>query len=219
MTLVCGIDEAGKGCIIGPLVMAGILTDDDGVEQLKKIKVKDSKLLTAEQREHLFGQILKIVKSYRIVMVQPAEIDAAVMSSNGMNLNWLEAHKAAEILNFLNPESAIIDCPSPNIAAYREYLMNLVSNKKMKAIVEHKADVNWLAVSAASILAKVTRDAEIEKLKAAVGHDFGSGYLSDPKTIAFFGKSFEVYPDIFRKSWTPYKDKVMAKLQKKLGDY
>ena len=219
MVMVCGIDEAGRGPILGPLVMAGILTDDNGVEELKRIKVRDSKLLTAEQREDLFGQIIRIVKDYKILIINPAEIDASVNSNDGMNLNWLEARKAAEILNFLNPDRAIVDCPSPNIAAYRAFLMNMVANKKMEAVVEHKADVNWAAVSAASILAKVTRDAEIEKLKAAVAEDFGSGYLHDPKTIAFFEKHFESFPDVFRKSWTPYKNKVFAKSQRKLGNY
>lgn len=219
MVLVCGIDEAGRGPILGPLVMAGIFTDDAGVEQLRKIKVKDSKLLTAVQREQLFGKIIEIVRSYKIVMASPLEIDNAVNSTDGMNLNWLEARKAAEILNFLNPDRAIIDCPSPNVSAYKHYLMNFVFNKQMEAVVEHKADVNWAAVSAASILAKVTRDAEIEKIKAVVGNDFGSGYLHDPKTIAFFEKNFEVFPDIFRKSWSPYKVKVLAKLQRKLGDF
>ena len=219
MVLVCGIDEAGRGPIIGPLVMAGILTDDDGVEQLKKIEVKDSKLLSARQREDLFGRIVGIVKSYKTVLASPAEIDAAVMSTGGMNLNWLEANKAAEIINFLKPDRSIVDCPSPNIPAYRDYLMNLVLNKKMVAVIEHKADVNWAACSAASILAKVTRDAEIEKIKVAVSDDFGSGYLHDPKTISFFDRHFESYPDIFRKSWTPYRDKVIAKMQRKLGDF
>ncbi|MBI2145116.1 ribonuclease HII [Candidatus Woesearchaeota archaeon] len=219
MVLTCGIDEAGKGCIIGPLVMAGIIVDDKGIEQLKGIGVKDSKLLSAAERDELFGKIAGIVKSYKILMASPSEIDNAVNSSDGMNLNWLEAHKAAEILNFLKPDSAIIDCPSPNIGAYRQYLMNLVSNKRMTAIVEHKADINWAACSAASILAKVTRDGEIEKIKADVGDDFGSGYLHDPKTVAFFEKNFELYPDIFRKSWTPYRDRVFAKAQRKLGDF
>ncbi|HIG98598.1 TPA: ribonuclease HII [Candidatus Woesearchaeota archaeon] len=219
MVLVCGIDEAGKGCIIGPLVMAGILTDDAGVEELKKIEVKDSKLLSAGQRQQLFGKIIDIVESYKIIPVTPAEIDAAVQSTDGMNLNWLEAHKAADIVNFLKPEKAIVDCPSPNIKAYRQYLLRLVDNKKMDVIVEHKADVNWPAVSAASILAKVTRDAEVEKIRQAVGDDFGSGYMHDPKTVEFFKKGFEAYPGIFRKSWAPYRKLASDRLQRRIGEF
>ena len=94
-----------------------------------------------------------------------------------------------------------------------------MDNKKIDAVVEHKADVNHVECSAASILAKVTRDGEVEKIKKVVVEDFGSGYLSDPKTIAFFDKFFEVYPDIFRKSWAPYRDKVSGKSQRKLGDF
>ena len=219
MTLTCGIDEAGRGPIIGPMVMAGVLTDEEGAARLKKVGAKDSKLLSPRERERLFKEIVKIVKDYKIVIISPAEIDASVQSDAGMNLNWLEAHKSAEIVNALKPARIIIDCPSNNVANYKKYLMKLIDNKKIDAIVEHKADVNHVECSAASILAKVTRDAEIEKLKKVVVEDFGSGYLTDPKTIEFFGKYFEAYPDIFRKSWAPYKDKVKGKQQRKLGDF
>ena len=219
MTLVCGIDEAGRGPIVGPMVMCGILTDEEGAAQLKKIGAKDSKLLSPKQREQLFGKIIKIVKDYKIVIVSPAEIDSSVQSADGMNLNWLEAHKSGEIINALNPDKIIIDSPSNNVENYKKYLLRLLKNKKVEAVVEHKADVNHVECSAASILAKVTRDEEVEKIKKIVVEDFGSGYLSDPKTIAFFDKYFEVYPDIFRKSWAPYKDKVNGKSQKKLGDF
>lgn len=219
MVLMCGIDEAGRGPIIGPLVMAGVLTDDEGVARLRKIEVKDSKLLTAERREQLFGKITGIVKGYEILVITPAEIDAAVNSDDGMNLNWLEARKAAQIVNVLKPEQAIIDCPSPNITAYRKYFLGHVADKRMEAIVEHKADVNWPVVSAASILAKVTRDAEMAKIREAVGEDCGSGYLTDPKTVAFFEKNFESHSHLFRKSWMPYQKKLGAKLQRKLGGF
>ena len=201
------------------MVMAGILTDEEGAAQLKKIGAKDSKLLSPKQREQLFGKIIKIVKDYKIVIISPAEIDASVQSDDGMNLNWLEAHKSAEIINALNPDKIIIDSPSNNVKNYKKYLMELLKNKKIEAVVEHKADVNHVECSAASILAKVTRDEEVEKIKKAVVEDFGSGYLTDPKTIAFFDKYFEIYPDIFRKSWAPYRDKVNGKNQKKLGDF
>ncbi len=219
MVLVCGIDEAGKGPILGPLVMAGILTDEDGEKELKKLGVKDSKLLTAEQRTGMFNKIISIVKSCKVIQISPAEIDASVRALDGMNLNWLEAKKAAEIINALNPGRAIVDCPSPNIKAYKSFLVKLLVNKKIDSVCEHKADVNHVSVSAASVIAKVTRDSEIEKLKELVGDDFGSGYLHDPKTIDFFEKYFDTYPDIFRKSWTPYRDKVFGKAQKKLGEF
>ncbi len=201
------------------MVMVGVLTDEEGTAELKKIGAKDSKLLTPKQRQQLFGKIVRIVKDYKIVIVSPAEIDASVKSDDGMNLNWLEAHKSAEIINALNPEKIIIDSPSNNVENYKRYLMRLLKNKKIEAVVEHKADVNHVECSAASILAKVTRDSEIEKIKKAVVEDLGSGYLADPKTIEFFDKYFETYPDIFRKSWAPYRDKVSGKQQKKLGEF
>ena len=219
MVMVCGIDEAGRGPIIGPMVMCGVLTDEVGAAELKRIGAKDSKLLSPGQREQLFGKIVKIVMDYKIVIVSPAEIDSSVQSDDGMNLNWLEAHKSAEIINALNPDKIIIDSPSNNVENYKKYLLRLLKNRKIEAVVEHKADVNYVECSAASILAKVTRDAEIEKIKKVVVEDFGSGYLSDPKTIEFFGRYFEAYPDIFRKSWAPYRNKVAGKLQKKLGDF
>ncbi|MBI3037140.1 ribonuclease HII [Candidatus Woesearchaeota archaeon] len=201
------------------MVMCGVLTDEVGAAELKKIGAKDSKLLSPSQREQLFGKIVRIVKGYKILIVSPAEIDASVKSDDGMNLNWLEAHKSAEIINALNPDRIIIDSPSNNVANYKKYLMRLLKNKKIEAVVEHKADVNHVECSAASILAKVTRDEEIEKIKKVVVEDFGSGYLTDPKTIAFFDKYFEVYPDIFRKSWAPYRQKLSGKWQKKLGEF
>ena len=219
MTLVVGIDEAGRGPIIGPMVMCGVLTDEAGAAKLKKIGAKDSKLLSPKERERLFKEIVKVVKDYKVIIISPAEIDASVQSTEGMNLNWLEAHKSAEIVNALKPDKIIIDSPSNNVDNYKKYLVKLLDNKKIEAVVEHKADVNHVECSAASILAKVTRDAEVEKIKKVVVEDFGSGYLSDPKTIEFFGKHFETYPDIFRKSWAPYKDKVDGKKQRKLGDF
>jgi len=201
------------------MVMAGVLTDEAGAAELKRIGAKDSKMLSPRQREQLFPKIKEIALAFKIVIVSPAEIDASVQSDDGMNLNWLEAHKSAEIINALKPEKIIIDSPSNNVLNYKRYLIKLLDNKKVEAIVEHKADVNHVECSAASILAKVTRDAEVEKIKQFVVEDFGSGYLTDPKTIAFFDKYFETYPDLFRKSWAPYRKMVDGKNQKKLGDF
>ncbi|MBI2657897.1 ribonuclease HII [Candidatus Woesearchaeota archaeon] len=199
--------------------MCGFQIEEKQEIQLRKIKVKDSKLLTREEREDLYTQILKISDKYKIVIINSQEIDRAVQGHDGLNLNWLEADKSAEILNDLAPDKAIIDAPGNNIEKYKNYLSKKINNKKINLVLEHKADVNYPIVSAASILAKVTRDTEIELLKKQIGIDFGSGYMSDPKTVEFLQKNFEKYPDMFRKSWFPYRELVNKKFQKSLSDF
>ena len=199
--------------------MCGLLIKEEDEKGLVRIKVRDSKLLTREIRESLYGKIENISKKYKIIVVEPAEIDKAVHNHDGLNLNRLEARKSAEILNELNPDKAVIDAPSNNIKSYKKYLMRFVKNKEIEVILEHKADVNYPVVSAASILAKVTRDKEIEKIKKELGVDFGSGYLTDPKTTEFLKNNFENYPEIFRKSWFPYQELVNKKFQKNLSDF
>ena len=199
--------------------MCGFQIEEKQEAHLRRIKVKDSKLLTREEREDLYPKILKISDKYKIIITNPQEIDRAVKGHDGLNLNWLEADKSAEIIDDLNPNKAIIDAPGNNIEKYKAYLLKKLKNKNINLILEHKADVNYPVVSAASILAKVTRDNEIEKLKKQIGIDFGSGYMTDPKTVEFLKNNFETYPELFRKSWFPYKDLMNNKFQKSLSDF
>ncbi len=215
--LICGIEEAGRGPVIGPMVICGVLIEDKDEKKLKKIEVKDSKLLTPKQRTNLYDKIIKVVKNHKLIILQPKKIDEALFSDS-LNLNWLTAENMVKIINKLKPDTAIIDCPSPNIKAFKNYLMERLDNKKTQLIVEHKADVNHLIVGAASILAKVTRDMEIEKIKKKIG-DFGSGYPADPKTVEFLKNNFHKYPGIFRKSWMSFKTVVNNKNQKKLKEF
>ena len=217
--LICGIDEAGRGPVIGPLVMCGLLVKEEDEKELIKLKVKDSKLLTRARREFLFDKIKDISYKCEIIVVNPDEIDHAVNNHDGLNLNKLEARKSADILNLLKPDKAIIDTPSNNVEKYRQYLLKYIENKNIELVLEHKADLNYPIVSAASILAKVTRDNEIEKIKKKIKIDFGSGYMADPKTIDFLEKYYEKYPEIFRKSWFPYQDILNKKFQRKLEDF
>ena len=219
MSLICGIDEAGRGPVLGPLVMCGLLIKEEDEKKLVKIKVKDSKLLTKEKREFLFPKIKDISYKYKIIIIEPDEIDKAVNNHDGLNLNRLEARKSADILNLLNPDKAIIDAPSSNIKSYKQYLSEFVKNKKIELVLEHKADVNFPVVSAASIIAKVTRDDEIERIKKEIKIDFGSGYMSDPKTVGFLERYYGEYSYLFRKSWFPYKDIMNKKFQSRLEDF
>ena len=116
--LLCGIDDAGRGPVIGPLVMAGIVIGQEDEDKLVKIKVKDSKLLTPKQRSFLYGKIIKIVKAYKIVIIPPEEVDKAVQKDDGLNLNWLEANKSIDIIHELKPDIAILDSPSNNLKSY-----------------------------------------------------------------------------------------------------
>ncbi|HLC61276.1 MAG TPA: ribonuclease HII [Candidatus Nanoarchaeia archaeon] len=216
--LICGIDEARRGPIIGPMVMCGAMMEEKDLPKLIALKPKDSKLMTKEEREKLYPKLLSVLKYYHVLIIQPDEIDKAVKGTDGLNLNRLEAHKQADILNEFNPNQAIIDCPSNNIDSYRIYLKKLLKNKQVDLILEHKAE-RYPLVAAASIIAKVTGDREIEITKKELGIDFGSGYMSDPKTVAFLQKNFEKYPELFRKSWFPYQDLVNKKFQSNLSDF
>lgn len=198
------------------MVMAGVLIDEKDEKRLIEIEVKDSKLLTPRQREALFGKIKKIAKKYKIMIINPDEIDAAIESPL-MNLNLLEAIRSADITNQLKPDKVILDCPSNNIKEYKTKFKKYLKFKP-EVIAEHKADEKYPVVSAASILAKVTRDREIEKLRKKYG-DFGSGYPADPKTQAFLEEHFEDYPEIFRVTWDTYKKVVSRKLQRSLKEF
>lgn len=218
MTLICGIDEAGRGPVIGPLVIAGALIDEKELYALERIGVRDSKLLTPSQRMHIFFQISGLLKHYEILIIPPEKIDAAVLDKTGMNLNWLEATTSAGIIDKLKPDKVYVDCPSTNVQAYTRYIRERLHYKKTELICEHKADATYIICSAASILAKVTRDKEIEKLKKEAGIDFGSGYPSDPRTTAFLEKYWNKY-NFFRKSWISWQKYSKMKKQKKLGEF
>ena len=207
-----------KGPIIGPMVMCGISIKEQDLALLKDIKVKDSKLLKKQERNILFEKINKI-SNPNISIVTPPVIDNAVFGMDGLNLNYLEALKTSEILNELNPDKAIIDLPSRNLETYKNFILKHLKNKKIELVLEHKADLNHEIVSAASIIAKVTRDNEIEKIKSKLNVDFGSGYLSDPKTKDFLKKYHDKHSEIFRKSWTPYKELIENKNQSNLTEF
>ncbi len=203
MAKLLGIDEAGRGPVIGPLIIAGVALEEENESELGE--VKDSKLLTHGKRMQLDKQI-RANSDFKIIEVSPEEIDKAIDKKNSsMNLNWLEAHKQAEIINELQPDKAIIDCPSPNCKKYEKYLRDLLVDKKIELIVEHKADVNYKTCSAASILAKVRREERVAELKQKFG-DIGSGYPSDPQTKIFIKDNWKKHPEIFRHSWQTFKN-------------
>lgn len=222
--LVLGIDDAGRGPIIGPMVLAGCLTDEETEKEFKEKGVKDSKQLTPKKREQLAELIKEKAIAYHTIKINPEEID--MQNGKGINLNHLEAIKMAEVINALNKKTdkirVYIDCPSVNIPVWTNYLKKFVEYLgNLEIISEHKADINYPCVSAASILAKTARDEEIEKLKKKLGVDFGSGYPADPNTCKFlkeYSKKHE-HDGIFRKTWSTWKNLCLNKKQKKLEEF
>jgi len=215
MTTILGIDEAGRGPVIGPLVIAGVLIEESDQDRLKNLGVKDSKQLSQLQRERFFD-LIKDTTKFKILIIPPKVIDEA-LNSKISNLNWMEADASINIIDSLNPDRAILDSPSNNVKKYREYVAKKIANKT-EIIAENKADEIYPVVGAASILAKVTRDSEIDKLKKEFKVDFGSGYPSDPVTVEFLKNNFNKY-DFFRKTWKSYKNVAEKKDQKNIGDF
>ena len=216
MVNVVAIDEAGRGPVIGPMVLCGVMMDEKDQFKLKILGVKDSKLLSPAQRIKVFDLLKNDIK-YKAIVVSPEEIDNALFSEN-TNLNWLEADKSVEIMNHFNAERAILDCPSNNKESYVGYIRERLKNKDMEIKAEFKADRKYLAVGAASIIAKVIRDKEIDKLKKKYNIEFGSGYPSDEITQNFLKKNYDKY-DFFRKSWASYSNVIKKKSQKNLGEF
>ncbi|MGB9960069.1 MAG: ribonuclease HII [Candidatus Bathyarchaeales archaeon] len=205
--LVAGVDDAGRGSVIGPLVIAGILIEEKDLSKLIQLGVKDSKLLSPSRRENLAGEIKKLALKYAVVKLSPAEIDKVVETGRKLHrLNRLEAQAMAKVIEQLKPDIAYVDASDVLEERFKQHILENLSFK-VEVISEHKADRKYPVVSAASIIAKVERDKEIEELKAKYG-DLGCGYPTDPKTLRFLQQCLErlgKYPDFVRKSWKPAK--------------
>jgi len=223
-TLILGIDDAGRGPVIGPMVLAGCLITEDIEKEFKKHGVKDSKQLTPKRREYLEKIIKEKAVAFALQVTNPAEIDGK--NHDGKNLNDVEALMAAAIINEINTAShaehkikVVIDCPSPNKMKWREGVMVKIDNlSNLEISCEHKADRNHVAVSAASILAKEERERQMRSLKEKYGDEIGSGYSSDPITQKFLEKNVKKLRDkgIFRKTWKTWKKIHGDSEQKKL---
>lgn len=207
---LAGVDEAGRGCVIGPMAIAGVLVDEEGLIKLIELGVRDSKALSPETREQLASHIRTIALAYRVVLVQPEEIDKAVARRA---LNKLEARVMANIICELCPDVVYVDASDVIEERFASLICAcLPKDLDVHVIAEHEADAKYPVVSAASILAKVERDKAISELKQEIDVDFGSGYPTDPKTIAFLEewcRRHKCLPSFVRKSWRTAK-KVMT---------
>ena len=201
-----GVDEAGRGPLFGPMVIAIASISREKEDLLERMGVKDSKALTPSRRKALRALLERVLDYYAVRVVEPAEIDEAV--SRGQ-LNLLEARIISELvlqaMSKVELEVVYVDSPDPVPERFGGLLASLVGGS-VRVIAENHADARYAVVGAASIIAKAERDRIIEELKRVYG-DFGSGYPSDPKTREFAEKWLRERgepPPFARKSWSTW---------------
>ncbi len=203
MARVAGVDEAGRGCVIGPLVIAGVLFEEDRLSALKELGVRDSKRLTPRRREALEAEIKELATGWSYFDLQPKAIDHVVNRGVKLRkLNYLEAIAMAKVIRDLGPEKAYVD-PADVVAERFVKQIKRVLPSELLVHGEKNADAIFPVVSAASILAKVRRDRLVAELGKMYG-DFGSGYCSDGRTIMFLKSWFrenDTCPPFMRSSW------------------
>jgi ribonuclease HII len=204
MALMAGVDEAGRGCVIGPLVVAGVLIEEVRNGELVSLGVRDSKQLSPKRREALAVEIKAVVNKWAYFELQPWAIDKVVERAQKLRkLNYLEAMAMARVIRDLRPDIAYVDPADVVAERYGEQILGVLPWKP-EVVCEKKADVKYPVVSAASILAKVRRDRIVAGYRERYG-DFGSGYPSDRRTVEFLESLFEETDDIpsfIRRSWS-----------------
>ena len=218
--MIAGIDEAGKGPVLGPMCVAGLLLDEKKLPALTRLGVKDSKLLTPKKREALEVEIKKLADKYFILEVSPKQIDEL---RKMMTMNEIMVACYVKVLEELKPDQAFVDAADVKAERFGEKIKKKYS-RKIEMISEHRADEKYPIVSAASILAKIQRDALVRKIEKSIGIEIGSGYPADPKTLRFLEKWTREHgklPKFARSSWETSK-KLLVKIernQRKISEY
>ena len=179
---ILGIDEAGRGCVLGPLVVGAFCCDKEQLDAVVETGATDSKKLSVKKREKILG-LLPALGSCETIEISPKQID------NG-NINRLEEQAFIKLILRFRPDMVYIDAPThpagiPNFVKRLDFALRHHFQKLPAFVIEPKADLNYPIVGAASIVAKVNRDSHIKPLNA------GSGYPSDPKTRIWIKGFFE----------------------------
>jgi len=219
MGSIIGVDEAGRGPVLGPLVVAGFkLASEESVRHLNEIKVADSKKCTPARRNRLAIE-LKNMGEYSIEILSASDIDEYRKIKT---LNVIESELFGKVINKLNPDhesTIIVDSADANETTFKKNVEAQLEIHGAQIISEHKADDNYKIVAAASILAKTERDAQVEKiakkLNKELSLELGSGYPSDPFTVKFLENWIKEKGDLpphTRRSWNTAK-KLMQRIK------
>ena len=212
--VVCGVDDAGRGSMIGPLVIAGVAVKRGGIGRLREIGVRDSKALSPARREELYGRITGAAHCWHASRIGPSTIDRSVARHR---LNALEAAYMARVISRLGAGTAYVDACDVDAGRFGRTVSSMVRGRGRGCTVHshHRADSRFEVVAAASIVAKVVRDREVARIaRRHGGRDVvGSGYPSDGRTVRFVEKwiaeSGGTAPPFARSSWKPVRAMLM----------
>jgi len=218
--MICGVDEAGRGPVLGPLVVAGVCATNESM--LKNLGVKDSKKISPLKRERIAQSLIKVVDNYDVLVIPASDIDDM---RKVMTLNEVEVHAFSKVIKNLKPDICYVDAADVNAERFGNNILANLSSK-INIISKHKADDIYPIVSAASIIAKSHRDNEVrkisEKLEKKLNLPLGSGYPADPITQTFLKewvKRFNKLPPHTRHSWKTAKNIFLESTNKKLDDF
>ena len=207
-----GVDEAGRGPVLGPLVVGLLSIPEEDESMLVDRDISDSKHHSAKKSTLQYEWILEQEQErdwiVDTIVCKPDRIDNAV---EGQGLNLLEVDLFASILNRHNKKSEAplritMDACDVNEQRFTNRITERLTEwPRAKSTIhsEHKADTNYRIVGGASIVAKVVRDRIIHELQESLGFRIGSGYPSDPNTISALPKLIgpdQIHPDL-RWSW------------------
>lgn len=228
MKTILGLDEAGRGPVLGDLFIGCVLCTQQQIDILKINKIDDSKKLSKEKRQNLYPIIKKNCINFKVSSIPVDVIDKNLTKYPKKTLNELEMELMRDLIISMEPDEIYIDAIGSNTQKFAKTMDEMLKEKidfKAKIIAKHKADSIFTVVGAASILAKVDRDRSIENYQNIYSEfgDIGSGYTSDKKTINFlrsYVKKNGKLPPIARKSWKT-SDNILDDIlrQKKITDF
>ncbi len=218
--MICGVDEAGRGPVIGPLVIAGVTYKDNSL--LIEYNIRDSKKITPKIREMLANKIKKSAIKYEILTINASDIDDM---RKVMTLNELEVNAFSQVIKKLEPEFCYVDAADVNEKRFGKEILSRLTYKP-KIISKHKADEIYPIVGAASILAKTIRDEHVQKIARNLQKNLhlplGSGYPADPVTKKFLITWLETYgelPSHVRHSWKTAQKLIKDSKRSKLDNF
>lgn len=218
--MISGVDEAGRGPVIGPMVVAGATFKNES--DLIKLRVRDSKKLAPNTREKMAEKLKKIAIQYEIIVIPAKDIDDM---RKVMTLNEIEVNAFIKIIRKLKPDICYVDSADVDEKRFGREISAAVFSKT-EIVSRHKADDIYPVVGAASILAKTRRDEEVRNiaktLEEKLGMPLGSGYPADVITQNFLKTWFEKYnnlPPHTRHSWKTAKTILEDKTIRKLDDF